>query len=236
MSAPQSKVHFLLHGFLGRPADFKLDPIRSLVSIAPDYFRLSGLGPENNFSTWATNFNRWAVEQAPNSERILVGYSLGARLALQALINNSKIWSSAILMSANPGLEKDNERQERIINDEKWAQAFLNEPWHDLMKKWNSQPVFARDSNPEPLRDEKNYHREKLALALQQWSLGKMPSAREYLCETRLPIHLLAGEKDQKFSSLLQDLKVSSSVQKTIVADEGHRLIFSAKNRWLSVY
>lgn len=171
---------YALHGFLGRPSDWQ----ESLPqAIAVDLFQ----APIKSFEEWAKQFN----DSVPEGS-LLVGYSLGGRLALHALQENPIKWKGAVIISAHPGLPVA-DRPQRVIHDKKWAKRFLNDPWEKVMNDWNSQPVF---SGHQIERREEEFDRAILSSVLEQWSLGKQTE----LDVSSLPMPLLwiTGEKEHK--------------------------------------
>lgn len=125
-----------LPGFLGRENDW-------------DFLKLPltpvSITAKSSFLTWAQEFN----QQVSGSDNILIGYSMGARLALHALLDQPKKWQAAILLSCHPGLK---EPQDRLEQDKKWARRFETEPWESLMAEWNAQIVLASY----PLKERRN--------------------------------------------------------------------------------
>ncbi|MGZ3745923.1 MAG: alpha/beta fold hydrolase [Pseudobdellovibrionaceae bacterium] len=224
-----------LHGFLGLPSDWEL--IQSHFMISPltpqfewwsvDYMNIPGLDPENDFSVWAKNFNNQVLQRFPKGPRLLVGYSLGGRLALHALRSNPELYKKAIFISTNPGLQRDKEKIERAENDQKWAERFLNTPWPELMASWNSQAVFRDSLGREPLRSESSYDRNKLAKALQGWSLALQEDFRDFLVGNGGRILWACGEKDIKFANVAMELiKRSPQIQTEIFSRSAHRVLF----------
>lgn len=150
---------YALHGFLGRPADWQ--------SVLPEAVHVDLFKPPiKSFEVWAAEFNS---QVEPGS--LLVGYSLGGRLALHALAQNPALWKGGVIVSANPGLDVE-EREARLKHDLSWAKKFLNDPWEKLMAEWNSQPVFA-GRPPVFERREEEFDRGVLAMVLEKWSLGR---------------------------------------------------------------
>ena len=60
-----------------------------------------------------------------NARNILVGYSMGGRLGLHALVDDPGLWSRAVLVSAHPGLFGEEERILRMARDAEWAALAL---------------------------------------------------------------------------------------------------------------
>ncbi len=223
-----------LHGFLGLPSDWDL--IRNYFmasSLADqfewwsvDYLNTPGLDPRNDFTAWAKNFNNKVLQRFPEGPRILVGYSLGGRLALHALKVASELYDNAIFISTNPGLLRDKEKAEREKSDQQWSEKFLKTPWAELMNEWKTQPVF-KDSLTEPHRLEASYDRSMLAQSLQQWSLVRQEDFRDFIAQKGSQILWVCGEKDIKFASIAMELeKRSAKIQSVTLPKVSHRILF----------
>lgn len=183
---------YTLHGFLGLPSDFDFLDIPH-ISLP--------VRPANSFHEWASNFNR----SIKTSNNVLIGYSMGARLALQAWKESPSLWNDIILISGHPGLTDGN--QERMDADAKWAKRFLEDDWDTLMRDWEGQAALKSYSIP---RYEKNYDRKELASHLLNFSLGKQP-----LFEA--PAFWILGGNDPK--------KIRQKIPNPcIISDRGHRL------------
>ncbi|HEX7190431.1 MAG TPA: alpha/beta fold hydrolase, partial [Thermoanaerobaculia bacterium] len=125
------------------------------------------------------------------TERVLVGYSMGGRLALQALINKAP-FDRAVIVSSGLNLEQG--RDERRASDEAWARRFETDPWDEVMRDWNAQTVF---SGHVVERFERDYDRRELARQLRESSPGILPPLGPRLHEIEIPILWIAGERDQ---------------------------------------
>jgi 2-succinyl-6-hydroxy-2,4-cyclohexadiene-1-carboxylate synthase len=161
-------VIWTLSGFLGLPSDwdFLPWPWRADVSSA------------------------WRAGRPPSTD-ILLGYSMGGRLALRML--ESQPFAKAIIVSA--GLNAPDE--ERRARDEEWARRFETVEWSSLMRAWNAQPVFG---GHEIERREENYDRAELARQLREYSPAVLPPPR--LEEIETPILWIAGEHDAKYAGI----------------------------------
>jgi 2-succinyl-6-hydroxy-2,4-cyclohexadiene-1-carboxylate synthase len=139
--------------------------------------------------------NAWAQQVCCASADVLMGYSLGGRLALHALLQEPQRWRGAIIVSAHPGLVDAEERQKRYKQDCLWAQRFRQESWQELMTAWNQQPVL-QTSCYHFLRHEKDYQRETLAYVLEHASLGLQNDLRPLLSKIEVPILWITGADD----------------------------------------
>ena len=62
-----------------------------------------------SFDDWTEDFCGRVDAQANGEKSILLGYSLGGRLALHACLSRPDLWKSAIVVGADPGLESEEE-------------------------------------------------------------------------------------------------------------------------------
>lgn len=204
-------------GFLGLPADWDFLKTQQIHAIDLTSFSLKSL------KDWAHQFNQFVFKE--NEEpAFLMGYSLGGRLALHALIDSSKQWKGAIIISAHPGLKTLSERNERLKKDQKWAQKFLKEDWKVLMNEWNRQKIF--DSDPFQFsRFEKDYQRQQVAKMLVNLSLGTQENLKEEIQQLPMPILWMTGKNDFRFSREASELKFNSEKSKWLnVEKAGHRV------------
>ncbi len=222
IQAPNNLKLYALHGFLGcksdwnsfDPASFNVDQI-----IAVDPFQQRSV---DSLKAWAASFTS-KIDEPKTHQNILMGYSLGGRLALHALVQQPSLWKAAVIISAHPGLTDEEEKKHRLEQDKQWARRFLAEPWGPLLQTWNQQGTLLTS---QPLqRKQADYDRITLAYALQCLSLGVQEDLRPAIAALPFPILWLTGEKDEKYTALAKDLVYShphSSFQ--VVPGSGHRV------------
>lgn len=199
-----------LHGFLGRPADWDF--------LNPDVAPALDAMPIVPLRQWAQEFNRKV--EAPG---LLLGYSLGGRLALHCCIENPKLWHAAVIVSANAGLSSPEDRSRRLQHDEQWAARFESEEWDPLMQAWDAQP--ALQSSARMPRNEAFYNRATLAAMLRIWSLGNQENLVEAIRQLPMPILWIAGENDFQYAAQARNLSFAHPLsQVVVVADAGHRV------------
>jgi 2-succinyl-6-hydroxy-2,4-cyclohexadiene-1-carboxylate synthase len=158
-----------LHGFLGLPSDW-------------DFLRRAGL------DLLAPN-----LRDIPREGDTLLGYSLGGRLALHALLDGAR-YRNAVIVSAGLGVEHD--REARFAQDEHWAERFEHGEWYTLMRDWSAQPIFGGHAMP---RHESDFDRHELARQLREWSPAALPPIAARLHEIEIPVLWIAGSRDAKY-------------------------------------
>jgi 2-succinyl-6-hydroxy-2,4-cyclohexadiene-1-carboxylate synthase len=209
-----------LHGFLGQSYDWELLELESNLSAKITYPNLL-TDPKTiqPFWNWAQIFN----ETVP-SDSLLMGYSLGGRLAMHAVLDNPQLYKGVVIISSHYGLENTEEKKTRLKKDQAWATKFRNTKWESVIQEWNLQPVFSNDSHVFD-RHEKEYSREALARSLEVWSLGTQDCLRHQLEQLTTPVLYVVGEDDTRYSGLAQDLQLRHRDSNIWIARQsGHRV------------
>lgn len=152
-------------------------------------------------------------------ERVLVGYSMGGRLALQALVANAA-FDRAVIVSAGLNLEEG--REERRARDEAWAKRFELDPWEEVMRDWNAQPVFGGHVVE---RFEHDYDRHELVRQLRDNSPGVLPTLAPRLHEIAIPLLWVVGERDNTYVEIgKRAVSLLPHAKLWICPNAGHRV------------
>lgn len=145
---------------------------------------------------------------------IVLGYSMGGRLALQAL--ETERLRKAVIVSSGLNAPDD----ERRARDEAWARRFESEEWSSLMRAWNAQAVFGGHVLE---RSEKDYDRGELARQLREYSPAVLPPPRLESIET--PVLWVAGERDAKYADIAKRAVARlPNAELWICPNAGHRV------------
>lgn len=199
-----------LHGFLGLPSDWNVFNLSCLHSY--DLAEPAIVPSSDGFWGWAKRFNQIAM---PNNG-ILLGYSLGGRLAMHALLDDPAKWKGGIIVSSHTGFKTEKEKTIRLKSDTAWAERFENEPWEDVIRDWNLQPVFGGFDFP-IMRKENQFSRKNLGHLLRNFSRGYQDDLSITIQNFQQPIlwicgkldtNLLAGAKDLNFNHPLSRVEV----------------------------
>jgi 2-succinyl-6-hydroxy-2,4-cyclohexadiene-1-carboxylate synthase len=215
---------YCLHGFLGLPSDWdflKVPPVASLEKV--DIFQLLSPSTGANMMSWAEAFNDQVSKKS--EKRVLVGYSMGGRLALHSLVRNPSLFAGAVIISANPSPLPE-EREPRLISDETWAERFETDPWESVVSAWENHPVFG--GKPIPfVRRESDFRRADLAGALRAWSLGHQENLTPRLSHLEVPILWITGEQDPRYQDIAKRVRAqvtSTPIEFVTIPDSGHRV------------
>jgi len=199
-----------LHGFLGSGSDWL--PVARLLE--PHYCCMlvdlpghgeTGISATANpdlFFTETVDALAAELRRTASHPCLLVGYSMGGRIALALLLRHPDLFEKAVIVSASPGLRTEEERIGRRESDEGVARK-IERNFEGFIKAWYDQPLFATlKSHPlfhEIERERKINNPLSLASALRLLGTGRQPSFWDELPANRMPIQFFAGEKDLKF-------------------------------------
>lgn len=142
----------------------------------------------------------------------VVGYSLGARLALGLLVRHPDAFERATLIGVHPGLSSDEARQARLSADVERCRALLESGVRTFIEAWEAQPLFASQrALPEAVRQAQRANRLHhsawgLCQSLLQCGLGAMPDWRPQLATVSAAVTFVTGELDAKFDAVARGL------------------------------
>lgn len=222
----------LLHGFLGRGADW--DAVRSGLPAdwdvhAPD---LPGHGTAVDAAATMDAAADLVLarlgESAGGAQPVdLVGYSMGGRLALHIAATQPEAVRRVVIVSGSPGLRTETERAARRAVDAQRAAAIradfpaFVEAWY-RMPLWHSLPDATRQS----LSADRTQHNDPagLAASLNGMGTGAQPSHWEALAGISAPVWAVAGALDPKFVGLAHQMAESGPFEAITIPDAGHFL------------
>lgn len=212
---------WVLPGFLGQSEDFEVLS-EFQYEVIPLFAKNNELSIKIKKQDWVTHFIQY-VQKQKYKNNILLGYSFGARLALEVLKKHSDIFSHCVFISANTSNLTDQERKARKLNDQKWSESFLHNDWEQTLKSWNSQAVLSNST--QAIRHKKDFDMQAIEKALTEYSLANQYLQPMDYKGINAKFLWLFGERDSKFvkiSKKMQDLEWPG--QFVTVPEAGHRL------------
>jgi 2-succinyl-6-hydroxy-2,4-cyclohexadiene-1-carboxylate synthase len=170
----------------------------------------------------------------------LFGYSLGGRLALYLALHYPDRWQKVILESASFGLSTTQARKQRQQQDAAIARK-LRQPNLDFaafIQNWYQQSVFTginqHPNFPELITSRFNNNPLALARSLETIGLGQQPYLGELLKINKIPLLLLAGERDPKFVEIGHQIAKNCPYSEIIVVPNcSHNVHFQQLDLWL---
>ncbi len=143
----------------------------------------------------------------------LIGYSMGARLALTYAMASQAMVSCLVLISGTAGIQDELERHERLIRDSSIASDIEVHGMQHFVNYWERQPIFTSQRSlsaekKQAMRRIRLSQRPKgLANHLRMAGTGAMVPLWDYLERLEIPVLLIVGEEDTKFMHIAERMK-----------------------------
>jgi 2-succinyl-6-hydroxy-2,4-cyclohexadiene-1-carboxylate synthase len=233
----QSKKSILfLHGFTGSSGDWK-DVVQKIDKrfnkLGLDLIGHGKSSSPNSINYYVKESLVNQIEQVLNSLRlkevILCGYSMGGRVALNFAIAKPEFVQGLILESSSAGFKNEKERSSRKISDDELATFIENNSLEDFATRWLDQELFGTlrrfSNNKLKLMKEERTKNTKTGLAntLRGFGTGVMPYIGSELVKLKIPILLITGGLDDKFTRINENLKkIMRSSKHKIISTSGH--------------
>jgi 2-succinyl-6-hydroxy-2,4-cyclohexadiene-1-carboxylate synthase len=162
----------------------------------------------------------------------LAGYSMGGRIALHVAGALPERLESLVLIGASPGIANPAEREARRQADDRLADEVEGMTIEGFARRWAQTPVLAG----QPPQVAAAVHADRLrndptglARALRGLGTGALPSLWERLSEIRVPVALVVGERDEKFTALASQMASQlPDAQVIVVPGAGHAVHLEA--------
>jgi len=224
---PESVV--LLHGFSGTRRAWDgvlagLDPerYRPLALDLPGHGQAAGAARPITFAGCVAH----VLARSP--ERFaLCGYSLGGRVALHVALAAPERVSRLVLVSCSAGIEDPAERAARRAADARLADELERMPFEEFIERWRTQPLFAEEP-PQvgalAREDQRRNRPDALAAVLRGIGAGEMQPLWQRLRELTMPVAVLAGERDRKYTALARRMAASLPDGRLLIVPGGHGL------------
>ncbi|MEP4076655.1 alpha/beta fold hydrolase [Haloferula sp.] len=216
-----------LHGAVGMAEDWKGFSVPGWAVKRVDLWRFLDCCPMSMPEFGAALNREVEAGEGPN---VLLGYSMGGRLALHALLE-SRPWDAAVIVSAHPGLEEEEERVARRARDAEWGAKALNGDWREFLEAWNGQGVLETSEIELPTfnierRRVLEPRRQAVARSFMDWTLGGQEALWGRVKEIDCPLLWVVGEKDEKFRELGERLVAGSGgwAELSTATGAGHRV------------
>ncbi|CAK9155708.1 unnamed protein product [Ilex paraguariensis] len=220
-----NSVLVFLHGLFGTGEDWI--PIMKAISgsarcVAIDLPGHGGSKLQKMSDHEAAQEPNWSIEvvgdmlcklfhQLTNRKVTLVGYSMGARIALYMALKCSDKVQGAVIISGSPGLTDREARKVRCAKDDFRACSLVSyglevflDSWYagELWSSLRGHPHFKRIVANRLQQDDVH----TLAKVLSDSSVGRQLPLWEDLKHCKVPVLLIVGEKDAKFKRIAQDM------------------------------
>jgi 2-succinyl-6-hydroxy-2,4-cyclohexadiene-1-carboxylate synthase len=154
-----------------------------------------------------------------------IGYSMGGRFLLHVALANPELVQGLVLIGATAGIDERDERAERRRVDEAMADRLERDGLAKFLDAWLAQPLFAGLSEPMQFRDERKANTvDGLAESLRQAGTGSQDALWDRLHRIEVPVLVVAGEADAKFTAAGRRLveSIGPNAELALVPRAGH--------------
>ncbi|MBJ7471174.1 MAG: alpha/beta fold hydrolase [Solirubrobacteraceae bacterium] len=167
-----------------------------------------------------------------SAELALAGYSMGGRAALLAALASPGRVTHLALISTTAGIQDEAERAARVAADDTLATRIEGEGIEAFAAEWGSGPLFAGQSPDVASAAREDRLRNDaagLAASLRGAGTGKMGSLWGGLGALTMPVLVLTGERDDKFTAIGERLADEiPGAEHVVVPGAGHQLPLEA--------
>jgi len=226
-----------LHGSLQTALVWK--PIGNAIESEFGSVQVEGVNLYENeyesFGDWREQFYEKVEEQTKGEPSLLLGYSMGGRLAMNACVHRPSLWSGVIAVGADPGLISDDARSKQLQKDLEWARRFRSENIQELLVEWDELAVFCGRSNCAS-REISELDSEKISRFFDVFSKARQGNMLPMLRKLKTPPLLyISGCDDIKYTKIGQDLAAHCMpVRHQIIPNAGHRVPWENQDAFIS--
>ena len=201
--------HFVLaHGFTQTSRSW--DEIEPMLRAAVPGATTAAVDLPGHGTAGAVRGDLWACADhlvAHGGRGVYVGYSLGGRVALHAALAHPAAVERLVLIGATAGIADPSAREERRRADERLAARLERIGVAAFVDEWLHQPLFAGLDEVSARREDRLRNSAAgLASSLRGAGTGTQEPVWDRLGEIDVPALVLAGQYDQKFRALGEQL------------------------------
>lgn len=167
-----------------------------------------------------------------------IGYSMGGRFALHIALARPDLVRRLVVISTTGGLDDEADRAARRRADEALADHLVDIGVPAFLDEWLALPLFAGLAAGSAHRAERLTNTaEGLASSLRLAGTGTQAPLWERLPELTIPVLVVAGARDAKFSALAERLAttIGDNAELAIVAGAGHTTHLEQPERFVSL-
>lgn len=185
------------------------------------------------------------IDQMVSGPYTLLGYSMGARLALSVLLGElpadvpRPAPNRLILVGGTPGIDEADERAKRQETDGAIAEGVREHGVDWFCEHWSKVPILQSQRNIEPgfregmERRRRSLSADGLCRSLEGLGTGAMPSLWPKIGDLDIPTMLITGSEDAKFSDVAERMvAANSNIQHRMMDAIGHTAHLEAPRRF----
>ena len=239
-----------LHGFTGSKEDWEFLINKIPGRFTPVLIDLIGHGKSSSPADpkyYSPDLQVYFLNEILNrigiNKLILVGYSMGGRLAVAFSEKYTDRIEALILESTSFGIQSEKERKERIAADKNLAEKIENIKMDMFIDQWLKLPLFESlhrlpDKKIAELRSRKIKSNNVLGLknSLLGFGTGLMKNYLPHLQKFKCKVFLIVGEYDKKYIEISRRAKEHfHDCRLKVVKKSGHNVHFENTDDFLKL-
>ena len=189
----------VFHGFLGSPDDFLF--LKREDIILHDLYDMSTL-------------------PKITEDDVLIGYSMGARVAMEIAHKNHFKLKKLVIINSHPGLETEEEKVFRRTFEESVLEKLKTMTKDEFLIYWNALPLFAHDKPLEKISEERF---QKSADLFDKFALSRQENFLPAIAENKDKVLWIVGLQDEKYLDIVSEKILPFDIQVAGLPG-GHRL------------
>lgn len=226
-----TKSLVFIHGFLGCPDDW-LPVIQAFQHdysiVALSLYQLIESLEDVTFSTVCYSI-RQELDRLNIKKPVLIGYSLGGRVAMEYARLYSDEISGLILESAHIGFQNDQvqEKQDYLAMSQARCKDFESVDLKTFVSDWYQQPFFNRTKtclSSQQLLDKIRLPKTLLSRLLSRLTVVDQIYFGDYYHHLACSCVYISGQLDLKYSSMTKDLKSFTGLSTYVVPKADHNV------------
>lgn len=188
----------VFHGFLGSPDDFTF--LKKDGVIVHDLYQMTSYPEVSN-------------------DDILIGYSMGGRIALEIAEKNNYNIKKVVLINAHPGLDNDEARMDRKEFESKVQQELKTKSREEFLAWWNLLPIFTFDA---PIESTEERYKASADL-FWKYRLSEQKNHLPEMIRHKDKVLFIAGLFDERYMELVSEYLIPEQIIVKGIPG-GHRL------------
>lgn len=189
----------LFHGFLGSPEDFSF--LKREDVVIHDLYEMNDL-------------------PIVSQEDVLIGYSMGARVAMEIAHKNQFKIKKLVIINSHPGLATQEEKVSRRNFELTVLEKLKTMSKDEFLSYWNALPLFAHDAPLENLTEERF---SKSAELFDQFALSKQDHFLPEIAQHKEKVLWIVGLQDEKYLEIASEMILPHDIP-VVGLPGGHRL------------
>lgn len=175
-----------------------------------------------------------------------LGYSMGGRMCLETALRHPEAVEALVLISATAGIDDADERAARRASDDALAQRIEADDVDAFLERWLALPLFAGLPPDARCIDERRTNTTGgLASSLRLAGTGTQAPSWDRLHTLAMPVLVIAGADDSKFTALAHRLAeaIGANATLAVLPGAGHTThleapdaVLAALRPWLAAH